>query len=221
VEELKRRTPGDPDPSSPEAAHNAAVGPERPVDLIAAARAIEAFLTALGHHPEANPDLRDTGRLVARAFHEELLAGHRVDPAEVLRATLPASGGDLVIVRDIAVTCVCPHHLLPASGVIHVGYLPRGRIVGLGALAQLAHAFARRLILQETLCEEIAAALVRELGARGAGCIAQLTPTSLTARGQRATHASVVTSATAGELRSDAGLRAEFFAMIQVREARP
>jgi GTP cyclohydrolase I len=211
-------------PESPAQRPHAADSPVPPaprpaVDLEAAARAIEAFLTALGHPPASDPELRNTGELVAKAFHEELLAGYDSDPAVILRETLTASGGDLVLVRDIAITCVCPHHLLPASGVVHIGYVPGQRIVGLGALARLAHAFSRRLILQETLCEQIAEALVRELGARGAACIARLTPACLTARGERATHASVITTATAGELRSDSGLRAEFFAMMQGSEA--
>lgn len=186
------------------------------VDLAAAGRAIEAFLTALGHPPSSDPELRETGQLVAAAFHRELLSGYRVRAADVLRDALAADGGgDMVVVRDIAVTCVCPHHLLPASGRVHIGYLPDRRIVGFGALTRLAHAFSRRLILQEALCSQIAEALVHELGARGAGCIAELTPTCMTARGDRATHAQAVTVATAGLLQSDPELRREFFALTR------
>ncbi|MEY4582620.1 MAG: hypothetical protein RL701_7323, partial [Pseudomonadota bacterium] len=147
------------------------------------------------------------------AFYEELLAGHRVDPEAALGEPLEATGGDMIIVRDIAVTCVCPHHLLPASGVLHVGYVPGDRIVGLGGIARMARAFASRLILQETLCEQVAEALMQHLGARGAGCIARLKPACLTARGERATHASVITAATSGALRTDPALRNEFYAL--------
>jgi GTP cyclohydrolase I len=176
-----------------------------PVDLAAAARAIEAFLTALGHPPSSDPQLGETGQLVAAAFHHELLSGYRVHAADVLRDTLAADGGG-----DI-----CPHHLLPATGRLHIGYVPDRRIVGFGALTRLAHAYARRLILQETLCSEIAEALVREVGARGAACIAELSPTCMTARGDRATHSQAVTVATAGLLQSDAELRREFFALAR------
>jgi GTP cyclohydrolase I len=186
----------------------------RGVDLAAAARAIEAFLTALGHPPASDPELHETGRLVAHAFHDELLAGYRMDPAEVLRETLNATSSGLVLVRDISVTCICPHHLLPATGAVHVGYYPNERIVGLGALARLARGFAARLILQETLCEQVADALVQHLGARGAGCVAQLEPACLTARGERAAHASVITTATSGLLRDDTAKRGEFFAVL-------
>ena len=195
----------------------------RAVDLQAAARAIEAFLTALGHPPASDPELENTGMLVARAFHEELLSGHRDDPAAILRETLNATSHELIVVRDIPITCMCPHHLLPATGVLHIGYLPGERIVGFGALSRLAQAYARRLILQESLCERVAQALTEHLGARGAGCIAELRPLCLTARGERPAQASVVTAATSGELLHDAALRREFFDLVRTRgqEARP
>jgi len=195
--------------------------PAPQVDLQAAARAIEAFLTALGHPPDSDPQLRETGRMVARAFHEEFLCGYAADPAALLRDSIASTGGDLIVVKDLAITCMCPHHLLPATGVLHLGYLPADRIVGFGALERLAQALSRRLILQEALCEQIAQALVDELGARGAGCIAELQPLCLTARGKRPTHAKVVTAATSGVLRENADLRREFFALAQRSEARP
>jgi GTP cyclohydrolase IA len=192
---------------------------EHAVDLDAAAVAIEAFLRALGHPPDSDRQLRDTGRLVAQAFHGELLAGYRMDPAEILRESVAASGGDMVVVRSLDVSCICPHHLLPASGVVHVGYVPSNRVVGFGAIARLVECFSRRLILQETLCEQVAEALQTQLAARGAACIAELAPACLTARGERPAHARVVTSATTGSLQSDAQLRREFFAAARVGEA--
>jgi GTP cyclohydrolase IA len=189
------------------------------VDLDAAARAIEAFLCALGHPIDSDPQLADTGRRVAEAFHGELLAGYRSDPQELLRDSVASSGGDLVVVRGIDVTCMCPHHLLPASGVLHIAYVPTRRLVGLGALVRLAHCYARRLILQETLCEQIAGALESQLGAAAAGCIAELKPGCLTARGARPAHADVVSIATTGRLRHDPELRREFLALARVGEA--
>jgi len=76
------------------------------VDLPAAERAIEAFLRAIGHAPESDPELANTGRLVAKAFHEELLAGYRMSPAQILADPLPTTGGDLVaFVRTVAHLC--------------------------------------------------------------------------------------------------------------------
>jgi len=185
-------------------------------DLPAAARAIEAFLSALGHSPEGDPELASTGRLVAAAFHDELLAGYRMDPAQILAESMPTQSRAMVVVRGIDVACMCPHHLLPSTGVVHVGYLPSDRIVGFGAIAQLARCYTRRLTLQETLCESIADALVEQLGAAAAGCIADLAPACLTCRGERPAHARVVSFATAGRMTDDASLRSEFLALAGV-----
>ncbi|HEX4353160.1 MAG TPA: GTP cyclohydrolase I, partial [Polyangiales bacterium] len=101
----------------------------------------------------------------------------------------------------------------------HIAYVPHRKVVGFGAIARLAQMFSRRLILQETLCEEVARALESELGAAATGCIADLVPSCLTARGERPAHARVLTFATTGRLRDEANLRREFFAFAGVKEA--
>ncbi|HKP62701.1 MAG TPA: GTP cyclohydrolase I [Polyangiales bacterium] len=187
------------------------------VDLAAAARAIEAFLRALGHAPEKDPLLAETGKLVAAAFHGELLAGYREDPAQIFADCMSSSSKDLVVVRGIDVTCMCPHHLLPSSGQLHLGYVPAGKLAGFGSIAKLARCYAQRLVLQETLCEQVAGALVEHLGAAAAGCVADLAPGCLTCRGERQAHARVVSFAAAGTMQGDANLRREFLELAGVR----
>ena len=103
------------------------------VDRRAAARAIEDFLRALGHEPTG--DLADTGQRVADAWADDLLRGYAVDAASVLRAgAIDVAEGQrgLVLIRDLAITTVCPHHLLPAHGTGTVAYLPEARLAGIG-----------------------------------------------------------------------------------------
>jgi GTP cyclohydrolase I len=184
------------------------------IDKDAAARAIDDFLRALGHEPV--DELAGTGARVAAAWADDLLQGYEVDPAAVLAASVcsaeevsagasSASGAQttaaplpLVVVRELAVTTMCPHHLLPAYGTGLVAYLPGARVVGIGALAQVLDAFARRLTLQERIGIEVAEILVRELGARGALCKLSLTHMCLVARGERKTGAIVETLSVAG-----------------------
>jgi GTP cyclohydrolase I len=109
-------------------------------------------------------------------------------------------GSDLVAVRDIQVVIMCPHHLMPATGVVHVAYAPGARVVGLGALGRLVNCFARRLTLQESLVQSVADALIAHAGARGAACAAELAPTCLTAREEHCHAASALSIATAGEM---------------------
>lgn len=186
----------------------------RPPDLARAARAIEEFLDALGAPVDQDPELADTGRRVAESFAMELLAGYGMNPAEILGESTSSMSTGLVVVTGIATTALCPHHLLPASGLVHVAYLPGSHVVGLGAIARLVECYARRLILQEDLGESIVSAIMEHLGARGAGAVVDLSPTCVTARGARQSHAHAVTTAFRGMMESDPSLRAEMHACV-------
>jgi GTP cyclohydrolase I len=193
--------------------------PERP-DLDRAARAIEEFLDAVGAPVGQDPELEGSGAKVAEAFGHDLLAGYRMDPATILGETTATRAPGLVVLTDVPTTAVCPHHLMPAEGVVHLGYLSRAHVVGFGALGRLVDCFARRLILQEALTQSIADALVEHLGARGAGCVADLTPSCITARGGRRHGAQAVTTAFAGEMQQDAAMRRELLQHLPTRPGR-
>ena len=158
------------------------------IDRDAAARAIDAFLRALGHDPSSE-ELRETGARVAEAWDQDLLAGEAVDvPALLLAESFPApsGGGDtLVVLRDASTATMCPHHLLPALGTATVAYVPGDRVAGLGTLARVVDAFARRLTLQERIGEAIADALTTSLGARGVAVSLRMRHACLAARGER------------------------------------
>lgn len=188
----------------------------RRADLDRAARAIEAFLDALGIPVASDPELQGTGRRVAEAFANDLLEGYSLDPAAILAEATSSSAAGLVVVTGVATTAICPHHLLPASGVVHVGYLPGEKVVGLGSIARLVDCFARRLILQEDLGQAITDALVEHLGARGAGAVVDLVPTCMTARGGRRHGSRAVTTAFSGLMAKDAAARQELLTAVSL-----
>jgi GTP cyclohydrolase I len=170
------------------------------VDQTEAAKAVHAFLRALGRDPDRDSDLAGTPARVAEAWAKDLVDGYDVDVAAMLASEslpAPASAG-LVAVRDLSVSTICPHHLLPGLGTGAILYLPGARITGLGTLARLLDAFAHRLSLQETIAASVAGALVEHLGARGAACKLSLSHRCLTSRGERQEHAVVDTIAFAG-----------------------
>src|SRR3712207_5437973 len=125
--------------------------PHPAVDVVAAERAVAALLRALGKDPAA-PHLADTPRRVADAY-AELLTGR-----PFAMTTFPNDEGydELVLVRDVPVHSLCEHHLLPFSGVAHIGYLPGERILGLSKLARVVELFARDLQVQERLTQQAA-----------------------------------------------------------------
>jgi GTP cyclohydrolase IA len=168
------------------------------VDRLAAARAIEAFLRALDRDPEREPELVGTGERVAQAWADDLLEGYAVDVDGLLAQNVLAGTSELVVVRGLPVATTCPHHLMPSTGEATVAFAPRDRIVGVGAVARLVDAFARRLALQEQLGEQVVAALERHLGPRWAACRIVLSHTCMIARGERTHGARVETVALRG-----------------------
>jgi GTP cyclohydrolase IA len=185
-----------------------AVTPATAVDLTRAERAVAELLAALGHDP-ASEQLHGTPRRVAASYAELLT------PAPFTPTTFPNDEGydQLVLVRAIPFQSLCQHHLLPFTGVAHVGYLPAGRILGLSKLARVVELYARRLQLQERLTTQVADWLQAQLEPKGVGVVLEAEHQCTTLRGVRAAGARTVTSALHGLLRSDPRSRQEFFAL--------
>ena len=180
------------------------------IDRAAAATAIEAFLRALGR---SEPELADTGARVAQMFADDLCAGYAVDTRElVAKSTLAAEASTLVVVRDLHIVTTCPHHLLPSIGTATVAFQASGRLLGLGSVAALVDAHARRLALQEQLGEAIVGDLDAGLAPTWVGCRIVLTHGCMVARGERAVGTTVETVA----LRSADAWRSEAYRALRV-----
>lgn len=168
------------------------------MDTDAAAAAIEAFLRALGRDPHREPELAGTGQRVARAYAQDLLEGYGVDVDALLSGNVFAGRTELVVVRDIPVVTTCPHHLMPSIGTATVAFAPEEHLVGLGTVARVVDAFARRLALQEQIGEKVVAALQKHLAPRWAACRLTLSHSCMIARGERTHGARAETIAVAG-----------------------
>jgi GTP cyclohydrolase I len=200
------------------------VGPARRApSAAAAADGIARFLDALGlpAHVRASEDLADTPRRVAEAWLEDLVDGYGRDPGEILAGGLPSTGRDLVAVTGIDYHSVCPHHLLPSRGVAHVAYVPGGKVVGFGQLVRLVDALAHRLVLEEDLARDVAEALVRHLGARGAACVLEAEQLCMTVRGEKRAGARAHAEAWAGVLAKDGPARRRFQDLVARERGEP
>src|SRR5690348_17058136 len=149
---------------------------------------------------------------MARAY-AELFSPH---PLRLTTFANDEGYDELVLARSIPFRTVCEHHLLPFSGVAHVGYLPAERILGLSKLARLVEHFAARPQTQERLTKQVADCLQERVRPRGTGAVLEAEHTCMTLRGVRSTGATTVTSALLGSLRSDPRLRTEFLALAGV-----
>ncbi|MEO7428748.1 MAG: GTP cyclohydrolase I [Acidimicrobiales bacterium] len=182
------------------------------IDHAAARAAVRSLLGALGQNVD-DPELLHTPRRVVDAF-EELLSP---TPFELTTFANTEDYDELVIVRDIPVRSLCAHHLLPFTGVAHVGYLPDGRILGLSKLARAIEGFARGLQVQERLTSQVGAWLDQHLMPKGVGVVIEAEHLCMTIRGVQARGTRTITSSLHGLVRHDARTRAEFLALAGLR----
>jgi GTP cyclohydrolase I len=175
--------------------------------------AVRELLIAVGEDPDRDGLLATPDR-VARAY-AEAFAGLRMESADVLTTTFDAGHDELIVVKDIEVWSTCEHHLVPFTGVAHVGYIPSadGRITGLSKLARLVDVFARRPQVQERLTTQVADSLMEILRPRGAITVIDCEHLCMTMRGVRKPGARTVTSAVRGQLR-DPATRAEAMSLM-------
>ena len=83
--------------------------------------AIGALLQACGI-AESDPHMTKTRERVAALWEKRLLSGYGESVADALGEGFEDGREDLVVVRDISVHGICPHHLVPFRGVAHVAY---------------------------------------------------------------------------------------------------
>ena len=171
------------------------------------------ILIGIGEDPDRD-GLKETPDRVARAY-AEMFVGLSQSPADVLATTFDLGHDEFVLVKDIEVWSCCEHHLVPFTGVAHVGYIPSasGRITGLSKLARLVDVFAKRPQVQERLTTQVADALVDFLQPGGVIVVMECEHLCMTMRGVRKPGSRTVTSAVRGQLRNPA-TRAEAMSLI-------
>jgi GTP cyclohydrolase I len=186
--------------------------PAAPVDTARIERAVREILAAVGEDPQRE-GLRETPGRVARMY-AELFSGLHEDPRIHLRKFFSEKYDEMVLVRDISFNSMCEHHLLPFSGVAHIGYIPNGKVVGLSKLARVVEVVSHRPQVQERMTEEIADLLIEELDVRGVAVVIEAEHSCMTIRGVRKPGCVCVTSAMKGIFRSNLSSRSEVMNLI-------
>lgn len=186
--------------------------PRAKVDKQRIQRAVRELIEAIGEDPERE-GLRETPRRIADMY-AEIFSGVGADPLRELEVTFQENHEEMVILRDIPFYSVCEHHFLPFHGVAHVGYIPKGRILGISKIARLVEVLARRPQLQERLTGQIADALMQGIQPAGVAVVIEAEHLCMTMRGIKKPGTIVVTSATRGIFRTRAVTREEFMALI-------
>ena len=175
---------------------------------------IREILVELGEDPGREgllktPERVDRSlRFLTRGYHQKL--------EEVVNGALfEAESDDMVIVRDIEFFSMCEHHMLPFFGKCHVGYIPKGKIIGVSKIARIVDMFSRRLQVQERLTEEIAHALQDILDAEGVGVVMDARHLCMQMRGVEKQNSVMTTSSMLGSFRRELATRNEFTRLIR------
>ncbi len=191
---------------------NATLEGHGPVDLEAIKGAVRTILTAVGEDPD-RAGLLETPRRVAKMY-AEMFSGLHQDPGRHLDVVFPEEYDELVLVRDIPFTSMCEHHLLPFTGVAHVGYIPHGQVTGLSKLARVVEEVARRPQVQERMTQTVADLIEEKLQSSGVAVVIRAEHSCMSIRGVRKHGSSTVTSALRGNFRTNQSSRAEVLSLI-------
>ena len=171
---------------------------------------LRSMFLLLGLNPN-DEAIRDTPKRWKRAIME-MTEGYTDNAEEHLGRQFTVEHADeLIVVRDMPFVSLCEHHVLPFTGVCHVGYVPEIKVVGLSKIARVMHVYAKRLQTQERMTWQIAKAM--EAMAVSVGVVVEARHECMACRGVK-TPGTMVTSALLGPMRADTALREEFLRLV-------
>jgi GTP cyclohydrolase I len=174
---------------------------------------IQEMLSRLGEDPKRE-GLARTPERVDKALRF-LTSGYHADPREIVNnALFHVDDGAMVLVKDIEFFSLCEDHVLPFFGKMHVGYLPRKKVIGLSKIPRLVDAFARRPQIQERLTQEVAQSIAEAVDPLGVGVVCHARHFCMMMRGVEKQHSSATTSAMLGAFRKRKSTRDEFLSLV-------
>ncbi len=175
---------------------------------------ISVMLDAVGDGVDAQ-GTTDTPRRVANMY-DELLSGYKTDPIALLNgAMFDVEYDEMVVVKNIDFYSLCEHHLLPFYGKVHVGYLPKSKVVGLSKIPRLVEMFARRLQVQERMTQEIATVMNDLIEPIGVGVVIEAKHLCVAMRGVAKPNSTMTTSALRGLFKKNSLTRDEFMSHVR------
>ena len=175
-------------------------------------KAVVQIIQAFGDNPNRE-GLKDTPRRIAEMY-KEIFAGLTLDPVEELMVGFEEGHREMVILKDIPFYSMCEHHFLPFYGVVHAGYIPNGRVVGISKIARVVEIFAKRPQLQERLTTQIAETLNSALDPQGVAVVIRAEHLCMTMRGIKKPGTNIMTSAMRGRFQESEATRHEFLALL-------
>jgi GTP cyclohydrolase IA len=174
---------------------------------------IRRLLEYIGEDPDRE-GLKETPERVIRSY-ATLFSGYKQKPEDVMKIFEDGACDEIVLLKNVEFTSMCEHHILPFSGKAHIAYIPDGRVIGVSKLARIFEIYARRLQIQERLCQQVTECLMSYLKPKGAACMIEASHLCMSCRGVQKQNAIMVTSDLKGVFLTDARTRSEFMSMVR------
>ena len=172
------------------------------------------LIESIGEDP-SREGLIDTPERAADALRY-LTKGYQENLDDIINGALFESDmSEMVIVKDIEMYSMCEHHLLPFLGKCHVGYLPKGKVIGVSKVARIIDYFSRRLQIQERLTTEVANCIADITQARGVAVVIEARHLCMMMRGVEKQNSTMTTSVMLGDMRNNPSSRMEFLHLIR------
>lgn len=174
---------------------------------------VRRLIEYIGDNPERE-GLKETPARVIKSY-EKLFGGYDQEPDLVAKIFKDCTYDEMVLLKDIEFYSTCEHHMLPFFGKAHIAYIPGSSLLGISKLARVLEIYARRLQIQEQLCNQVTDAIVKLIEPKGAACVMEAQHFCMTSRGVEKQNSILTTSSLKGVFLTDARARAEFMSMIK------
>lgn len=188
------------------------------IDTKKVEQAVKMLLEALGDDP-SREGLKETPKRVAKMY-QEVFEGMCYTNAEIAqkfdKCFEDTTTGDLVVIGPIDVFSYCEHHMaLMYDMQVYVGYIPKGKVIGLSKVARVADMCAKRLQLQERIGTDIYDVLRQILETNDIIVVIEGSHSCMTARGIKKVGSKTKTASCNGVFMSNPALRQEFYNLIK------
>ncbi len=171
------------------------------------------ILRLIGEDPQREGLIKTPVR-AAKAIID-ITQGYREDPLAIAqKAIFEHAGSRIIIVKDIEFYSMCEHHILPFFGKVSIGYLPKGKMIGLSKLARVVDNFARRLQVQERLTQQVCTLLSEALPTEGVIVACTAEHLCMKMRGVEKQDSATTTLDYNGRFEAEPALRDEFLRLV-------
>ncbi len=177
-------------------------------------QAVSTLLDGIGEDSKRQ-GLQKTPHRVAKMY-KEVTRGYEMDANKIINnAIFDVAYDEMVVVANIEYYSLCEHHMLPFFGVVHVGYIPDGKVLGLSKIPRIVDMYACRLQVQENMTRQIADTIQELLNPKGVGVVIEGKHMCMMMRGVQKDQAKMMTSTLLGEFRESLKTREEFLTLIR------